>query len=197
MIFVPGLGPGSPATPASSLTGLPTQWGNGFEVLGAAAQPHGWASLGSTCHLRPHWVCTGHRLGCHSHLGLSLALSFLCYASLLGGASVSPSVNAGAEHVLRNPLVRMMTFFFFLIYLLYLFFKFLAVLGLRCCAQAFCSCDERGLLCCSERASHCGGFSCCGAPALGPRASVVVACGLSSCGLRTLERRLSSCDARA
>ena len=46
-------------------------------------------------------------------------------------------------------------------------------------------------------ASHCGGFSCCGAPALGMRASVVVACGLSSCGSRALERRLSSCDARA
>ena len=34
------------------------------------------------------------------------------------------------------------------------------------------------------RASHCGGFSCCGARALGARASVVVARGLSSCGSR-------------
>ena len=33
-------------------------------------------------------------------------------------------------------------------------------------------------------ASHCGGFSCCGARALGARASVVVARGLSSCGAR-------------
>ena len=33
--------------------------------------------------------------------------------------------------------------FFFLIYLIYLF---LAVLGLLCCAQAFSSCGERGLL---------------------------------------------------
>ena len=41
------------------------------------------------------------------------------------------------------------------------------------------------------------GFSCCGAQALGTRASVVVACGLSSCGLRAVERRLSSCGARA
>ena len=30
-------------------------------------------------------------------------------------------------------------------------------------------------LCCSVRASHCGGFSCCGAWALGEWASVVVA----------------------
>ena len=50
---------------------------------------------------------------------------------------------------------------------------------------------------CGARASHCGGFSCCGAQALGARASVVVAHGLSSCGSRALERRLSSCGARA
>ena len=37
---------------------------------------------------------------------------------------------------------------------------------------------------CSARASHCGGFSCCRAQALGTRASVVVACVLSSCGSR-------------
>ena len=37
-------------------------------------------------------------------------------------------------------------------------------------------------LCCGVRASHCGGFSCCGARALGAWASVVAARGLSSCG---------------
>ena len=46
-------------------------------------------------------------------------------------------------------------------------------------------------------ACHCGGFSCCGARVLGVRASVVVACGLRTCGSRALERRLSSCGARA
>ena len=50
-------------------------------------------------------------------------------------------------------------------------------------------------LCCSVWSSHCGGFSCCGARALGMWASVVVARGLSSCGSRALERRLSSCGA--
>ena len=50
---------------------------------------------------------------------------------------------------------------------------------------------------CGARASHCGGFSCCEARALGAQASVVVAHGLSSCGSRALERRLSSCGARA
>ena len=47
---------------------------------------------------------------------------------------------------------------------------FLSALGLRCCAWA----------------SHCGGFSCCRAWALGAQASVVVAHGLScsaACGI--------------
>ena len=52
-------------------------------------------------------------------------------------------------------------------------------------------------LCCAAWASHCGGFSCCGAPALGSWASIVVAHGLSSCGSWALEHRLSSCGARA
>ena len=43
---------------------------------------------------------------------------------------------------------------------------------------------------CSAQASHCGGFSCCQARALGTRASVVVAHGLSSCGSWALEHRL-------
>ena len=56
----------------------------------------------------------------------------------------------------------------------------MAALGLPCCAQAFSSCSKGGgaTLCCGERASRCGGFSCCGARVLGARASVVVACRL-------------------
>ena len=50
---------------------------------------------------------------------------------------------------------------------------------------------------CGAWASHCSGFSCCGARALGARASVVVARGLSSCGSWALELRLSSCGTRA
>ena len=50
---------------------------------------------------------------------------------------------------------------------------------------------------CGAQASHCGGFSCCAARALGAQASVVVARGLSSCGSRAVESRLSSCGARA
>ena len=70
----------------------------------------------------------------------------------------------------------------------------MAALGFHCCVWAFSSCGEPpATLCFGARASHCGGFSCCGARALGVRASVVVVCGLSSCGLWALECRLSSC----
>ena len=41
------------------------------------------------------------------------------------------------------------------------------------------------------------GRSCCGLWAPDVRASVVVACGLSGCGSQAVERRLSSCGARA
>ena len=88
-----------------------------------------------------------------------------------------------------------MTFSFFFYEFIYLF---LAALGLHCCAWAFpLVAASAGYSCCGARASHCGGFSCCGARALGLWASVVVACGLSSCGSRALERRLSSCGAWA
>ena len=53
------------------------------------------------------------------------------------------------------------------------------------------------VLCCGARTSHCGGFSCCGARALGAWALEVVACGLSSCDAQALEHRLSSCGTQA
>ena len=78
------------------------------------------------------------------------------------------------------------------------FFFFLAALDLRCCAQAFSSCSEQGLLFVAvHRLLLIVVASRCGAQALGAQASVVVAHGLSSCGLRALERRLSSCGTRA
>ena len=70
-------------------------------------------------------------------------------------------------------------------------FAFLSVLGLHCRARAFSSCGERGLLFVAVRGARFG------APALGAGASVVAARGLSSCGTRALECRLSSCGARA
>ena len=55
-------------------------------------------------------------------------------------------------------------------------FYFLAALGLHYYTRAFSSCSEQGLLSsCGTRASHCGGFSCYGAQALGTSSSVAVA----------------------
>ena len=51
----------------------------------------------------------------------------------------------------------------------------------------FCSCGEQGLP--SSWASHCGGFSCCGAQALGHVGF--------SCSSQALEHRLNSCGTQA
>ena len=52
----------------------------------------------------------------------------------------------------------LLTFYFWIsIMFIYLF---LAVLGLRCCMEAFSSCGEQWLLLVAARAPHCGGFSC-------------------------------------
>ena len=60
----------------------------------------------------------------------------------------------------------------------------MAALGLHCCAWAFSSCGERVLLFVAVHGLLIAVASHCGAWALGARASVVVACGLSSCGMR-------------
>ena len=98
---------------------------------------------------------------------------------------------------------QQITFFYlFIIYLLLFiyFYKFiylifnliLAALGLRCCAQAFLQLQRAGAtLCCGAWASHCSGFSCCGARALGVRASVVVSRGLQSAGSVAVAHGLS------
>ena len=95
---------------------------------------------------------------------------------------------------------------------------FLAVLGLCCCARAFSSCSEQGLLfivvggllivVASLVVEH--GLQAHRLQQLQHTMSVVMACGpqsawvsvvvvrgLSSCGAWALERRLSSCGARA
>ena len=69
-------------------------------------------------------------------------------------------------------------------------FIYYCFLGLRCvfvAAWAFSSCGEGGLLPYGARASHSGGFSCCGARDLGTWASVAAARGLSSSGSQALE----------
>ena len=77
-------------------------------------------------------------------------------------------------------------------------FFFLAALGLRCCVQAFSSCGERELLFVAVLGLLIMVTSCCGARALGARASVVAARGLISCSMWDLEcAGFSSCSAWA
>ena len=85
------------------------------------------------------------------------------------------------------------------VFSVFFFFKFIfGFIGSSLLHMGFLQLRRAGAtLRCGARASHCGGFSCCGAWALGAWASVVVARGLSSCGLWSLERRLSSCGAQA
>ena len=75
--------------------------------------------------------------------------------------------------------------------------SFMAVLGLHCCAWAFSSCSEQGLLFVAVGFSLRWLLLLPRAQALGTWASVVVADGLSSCGSQALEHRLSSCGAPA
>ena len=71
------------------------------------------------------------------------------------------------EQYLSN-MFRTTLFFLNMVFVYLLINLFLAVLGLRCCAQAFSSPREWGL-------------------------SLVAAGGLRSCGVRALGHRLSSC----
>ena len=70
------------------------------------------------------------------------------------------------------------------LHLLFLFYVILFIYFWLCwvfiALQVFPSCGEQELLSsCSARASHCSGFSCCRAQALGARAPAAVAHGLS------------------
>ena len=69
----------------------------------------------------------------------------------------------------------------------------LAVVGLLLCV-GFLSLQSAGAtLCCSVWSSHCSGFWCWGAQALGTWAALVAAWGCSSCSSWALECGLSSC----
>ena len=70
-----------------------------------------------------------------------------------------------------NPILQ-----FFLLVKLFMHL-FLAVLGLHSSARAFSSCGKQGLLSDHVGASHCSGFSCGGAWALGMHISISAALG--------------------
>ena len=85
----------------------------------------------------------------------------------------------------RSPAAVNCHLFFFNIFIyLFIYFIFGCVGSLLLCV-AFLLLRRAGTtLRCGAQASHCGGFSCCRARALGSRASVGAARRLSSCGAR-------------
>ena len=79
----------------------------------------------------------------------------------------------------------------YLFLFIYLFiYLFMAALGLRCRVQAFFSCIEQGLLFVAVCRLLIAALLLL--QSMGSRRA-----GFSSCGSRALERRLSSCGARA
>ena len=86
-------------------------------------------------------------------------------------------------------------FLIFIIFKIYFFYLFnFGCIGFSLLHASCLQLQRAGAtLHCSAQTSHCSGFCCCGAQALGARASVVVEHGLSSWASQALEHRLSSC----
>ena len=82
-------------------------------------------------------------------------------------------------------LVYILSYYFYVVYLFEKsFYSFLDALSSLLCAGFLWLRQAGASPRCSAQASHCRGFSCCGAQALGAWSSVIAACGLSSCGTR-------------
>ena len=82
-------------------------------------------------------------------------------------------------HAHTAVLKAILLYFFFFFNLIYFWLRWVSVAARGLFSSCCC-------LRCGARASHCGGLSCSGARALGTRASVVVAHGLScstACGI--------------
>ena len=119
------------------------------------------------------------------HLGLLPYLSDSIY-----GMPTACYFNADAlSQMLNRNITKQMLFLFFYYFILFIYFWllwfFVAVHGFLQLRQVGTT------LRCGVRASHCGSFSCCGAWALGTRASVVVAHGLQSAGSVVVAHGLS------
>ena len=95
------------------------------------------------------WVTKGSSCSdfCHSRLVLSLLAFYrnrsYSMCSLVFGFFGSTYSSVRFIHIVVSAASTFLSFFLFLILFIYLF---LAALGLRCCARAFSSCGEQGLL---------------------------------------------------
>ena len=144
------------------------------------------------------WLCgyTTFCLSINGHLGFFYFLAIMnnvamnIHAQVFLWTWVFSSLGYKPKSRIAGHMITLcLTFFFKLINLFLLRWVFLAACRLSLVAVS------GGYS--SLQASHCGGFSCCRAWALGTWASVVVAHGLNSCGSQALERRLSNRGTRA
>ena len=122
-------------------------------------------------------VCHGLAFKTFYHTDMKISWKNFTHISSFSPVVIFPCLFSVLEHI------------YFYIYINLFIYLFLAELGLCCRARAFSSCGKRGLLF----------IEVCGL--LTAVVSLVAehglqARGLSSCGLRALERRLSSCGAR-
>ena len=113
--------------------------------------------------------------------------SYQYYIALSPHLVIYPS---GFSSVVRNMFPSALLLTFCLFVLSFKLYLFLASLGLSLLCKAFLVAESRGCSSCAMWASHCGGFSCYRAQAVGHA-------GFSSCSSWALERKPSSFGARA
>ena len=150
--------------------------------MGQVRDPMGtnWVVLGQgrqrPCNLRPQQIQT-----------LDRPTEFV-YKSQFFTKQCNSDLHCQTLRVKKSFILILFYFFYYYFFInLFYFYFFLAALGL-----CFLQLQRVGAtLRCGARASHGGGFSCCGARALGAPASVVVARGLQSAGSVVVAHGLS------
>ena len=137
----------------------------------------------------PQLACSPHSAGSFmAHLKIQCPWEALLAVSLSSSPNIALCLSKW--YLCQYWVLPCSILFLFLIYLFYLF-SFGCVGSSLLHVGFFQLRQARATLCCSALTSHCRGFSCCRAQA-GSRHA-----GFSSCGSRAVERRLSSCGARA
>ena len=110
------------------------------------------------------------------YLGITLYFGYKDCCQALSSFLDSTTIEMSIVSPRKGKLRQQKLLYIYIIYLLIsVCIYILAVLGLRCCVQAFSSCNKWGSLSSCARVSYCSGFSCC-------RAQALWCGGFSNCG---------------